>query len=267
MKKTINPESMDEQGLSSEEQAQLAGAPTGQEAQAMEDRSSAEMLLAAGDNDVVGDTGGAKPRLPRLNIVQKVGPLGDKFTKGHIILNQEDDLIDATKDALTVTVAKALFFFEEIVPYGEDRIPGRASTAAEVYDRGGELKWGTDPETGKSIRPTWQQVAEVLFVVKAPEGFEDSPSFPFRYEEEEDKDNGSYTFAMMKIKGASFTSAGQEILTAKQFYFRDGLQTGAFSMTAPLQQFRTGNSAYVLTLRKSHNHSEKFQAWLKDYQP
>jgi hypothetical protein len=256
-----------EQGLSEEEQAQLAGTPSSTEMQEMGDRSSAEMLLAAGEgNDIVGDTGDTKPRLPRLNIVQKVGPLGDKFEKGHIVLNLEDDLLDATKEGLQVTVVKALFFYEEDVPYGEDRIPERAKNAAEVRALGGELKWLTD-DKGKSIRPSWHQVAEVLFCVKAPEAHKDNPTFPVRFEEKDDPDTGTYTFAMMKLKGSSFTSAGQEILTARQFYFSQGLNSGAFNMTAPLTQFRTGNSAYVCTLRKSHMHSEAFKAWLKDYTP
>jgi len=267
MKKSFAKEKGTEQGLSAEEQVQLAGAPSSAEVQEMGDRSSAEMLLAAGEGtDIIGDTGDAKPRLPRLNIVQKVGPLGDKFDKGHIILNQEDDLLDATKEVLQVTVVKALFFFEEDVPYGEDRIPGRAKDAAEVYARGGELKWLTD-EKGKNIRPSWHQVAEVLFCVKAPEAHKDNPNFPVRFEEEGDPDSGAYTFAMMKLKGSSFTSAGQEILTARQFYFSQGLNSGAFNMTAPLTQFRTGNSAYVCTLRKAHLHSDAFKAWLKEYTP
>lgn len=217
------------------------------------------MSLMDSSDDVQGDVGDTAIRMPRLNIVQKVGPLADTFNKGEFVLNLEEKIAD-NGSALEVTVVKAMFYFEENLPYGEDRIPERAMSRAEVHERGGILDWVDDQ------RPSWHQVAEVLLAIKCPKGLEDNPAFSFVYEgEDKDPANGQYTFALFKLKGASFNSAGREILTAKQFYYREGLTQGSFLLTAPLKQFRTGNSAFVATLRKNRAHSADFRDWLRDF--
>lgn len=246
----------------SKEAAQLAGIPSSTE---VESRSNAEKLLASGGDITGGEH--VRPSIPRLNIVQKVGPLADKFAKGLFVLNQEEPITDQPGEVLEVTVIKARYYYQEIVPYGEDRIPATADSPAEVTAHGGELLWDKD-ENGKTIRPTWEQVVDLFLAIKCPESRKGSPTFPYEFtSEEEDASTGCYTFAVMKLKGASFTSAGKEIITAKTFYLRDGLDSGCFKFTAPLTQFRTGNSSYVATLRKGHKHSQAFREWLADYRP
>jgi len=253
----VEPEDLTEQELE-----QLSGET--ETAVAVPESSSPADLMFASDSEITGDTESVRMKLPRLNIVQKVGPLGDKFNKGEIVLNNEDVLIDGTKQGLEVTAVKAIFFYEEWLAYGDDRIPERAKDMSEVVARGGNTDWGS--AGGKSIQPSWRQVAEVLFAVKAPKSHLGSPSFPFIFEGETD-DAGAYTFALLKLKGSSFNSAGRELVTAKNFYYRGGLNRGSFLMTCPLVAFRTGNSAYVCTLRKHKLHTAEFLSWLGEMHP
>jgi hypothetical protein len=245
----------DSPALSDEEQATL----TGENLPATQSHNPTEVMFQS-DSDISGATDDQSIKLPRLNLVQKVGPLADKFNKGEFVLNGEEVLIDGTKTPLEVTAVKAHYFYEEWLKYGDDRMPERAKDLAEVRARGGEVDWIDN------VQPSWRKVAEVLFCVKAPEGLEDTPSFPFSLDIEEE-DAGSYTFAMFKLKGSSMTSAGNELITATRFYYRGDLKQGSFNMTAELTKFRSGNSAYVCTLRKNKVHSAAFLDWLKEFQP
>jgi hypothetical protein len=199
-------------------------------------------------------------RLPRLQIVQGVGPLSQnpKFrNKGGAIVFAGEDMISDGAAPVHITVIKALKDYEEKLPDGEfgTRVPRRASTQAEVTALGGTLLKLPDGKGG-TIMPSWRPCLTCLVAV---EGDSKSPHFPYL------APNGkSYGIAIWKISGWSYSTAGKAILTAAKFAYRDTLLSGDFSLSTKYETFGK-NSAYVCQLSYGERHDTAMKDFLRTF--
>ncbi|MFI3244306.1 MAG: hypothetical protein R3Y56_08645, partial [Akkermansia sp.] len=145
--------------------------------------------------------------IPRLNIVQNVGALGELFDAGQIVLNQETPLVKEG-EAIELTVLNVRKVFQENVSYDSDERPAVYNTLEEVKAAGGSIEWGANGE-----KPSFLPVLHTQVLIKAPEGAEGA--FPFEFE------GASYALALWTIKGVAYTRAGKNIVTAARFALKD----------------------------------------------
>jgi hypothetical protein len=83
-------------------------------------------------------------QIPSLKLVQQVGDLGELFTPGSFVLNNEHAVSDGTVET-TITVAHWNKYYIENLEYGTDQTPDTAKTMQEVVQKGGTTEWQGKP--------------------------------------------------------------------------------------------------------------------------
>ena len=178
--------------------------------------------------DLVGEIGGEDLILPRINLTQKVGDLGDQFGPGVIVFQKEQVLWKEGAPALNMVVLRGQKRYQENTEFGSDEMGQVVDTLEEVKALGGWIDW-RDGEDGKREAPPWAPRLDVICVVEAPEGA-DTSLFPFTF-------NGkAYAVAVWTLSKSGFTSAGRTILTARATHLRDGYLTGLWQVSAAKRQ-------------------------------
>jgi hypothetical protein len=180
--------------------------------------------------------------LPRLNLVQSVGPLSETFQPGAIVYNKEVTLSDGTQP-VALTVLRIRKQYQEHIPYGSDEMPRVFETLEEVRAAGGWIDWRDNQ------RPPFSPILNALVLVKSP--FAEHPMFPHRYGE------ADYGLALWTLRSTAFTRAGKTIITASQFALRDGLHFGEWSFTSRREKLGM-NFVHVPVLRHSARHTNEF---------
>lgn len=218
-------------------------------------------LLEGGVGEIEGEDDFSDIKLPRLQVVQGVGPLSQnpKFrNKGGCIVFAGEELIsDGTSKPVRLTVVKALKDYEEKLSDAEygTRSPKRANTQAEVFAQGGTLLKVPDGKGG-FVMPSWRPALTCLVAV---EGDPASPFFPYL------APNGkSYGIAIWKVSGWSYSTAAKTVLTAAKFAYRDTLLTGSFDLTTKYDTYGK-NSAYVCQLVYGEKHTPEMKDFLKSF--
>ena len=154
--------------------------------------------------------------MPRLNLVQSVGPLSEHFAPGEWVLNGELSLSDG-KTPLTVHIASVRKMFIEKIPYGGDQLPREFATEQEVRDAGGWTTW----RDGKA--PPFLPELKMVVLIENPDG-EAHPLFPFAAGDK------SYAAAAWTVRGAAYPRAGRTILTAATLSLRNGVELGQWEL-------------------------------------
>jgi hypothetical protein len=177
---------------------------------------AAEAAIAKPDELLVGDIVPTMQDiiLPRLNIVQGVGQLKDRFPQGAIVHGQssvffEPTIVDpgtgqisrqGTKPLVVTAIGFRPVRFVEKVPGG-----GRGmivSTEAEVRKQGGTLSWQEWDLKKDSGMKRFEYMAEAMIAIERPEQFKNDDSvFSFPCEGKQ------YAIAMWSMKGTAYTSA------------------------------------------------------------
>jgi hypothetical protein len=196
-------------------------------------------------------------RLPRINIVQSVGPLSEDFEAGSIVLNKDMILLPASEDPkvwgdpLCVTVLNAKKQFAENLPYDSDEAPETVETLEEVTARGGWIDWRGEE------KPTWRPILTALLLIEAPtEAMADEFSI-------QGPDGKAYELALWTMKGTSYSRAGKAINTAARFALRNKetglpeLHKGKWSLQVRREKLGT-NLVFVPRLRQHGKHSDEF---------
>jgi hypothetical protein len=117
---------------------------------------------------VSGDYQESDFRLPRINIVQSVGPLSEDFDPGAVVLNKDIIVLPASTDPkawgdpLNVTILNAKKQFSENLPYESDETPETVDTLDEVHERGGWIDWRNDE------KPPWRPMLTALVLIESP---------------------------------------------------------------------------------------------------
>jgi hypothetical protein len=183
--------------------------------------------------------------LPRLNLVQSVGPLSETFQPGAFVYNKEVTLTDGTQP-VSLTVLRIRKQYQEYVVYGGEEMPRVFDTLEEVRAAGGWIDWRDNQ------RPPFSPILNALVLVRSP--FPDHPMFPHRI------GDADYGLALWTLRSTAFTRAGKAIITASQFALRDGLHLGEWSLTSRREKLGM-NFVHVPVLRHGARHSDEFAAF------
>lgn len=204
-------------------------------------------------------------KLPRINIVKKVGPLSEIFTPGDVVLNQEiviykSDKIDpVTKNKIPqskpLRVVVAGFRPDRYAEKTEGGDMGNIfDSIEEVVAAGGTIDYNEAEATAK---PPYQLLSECLVLIEKPEDV-DSPEFSYI------ADGKKYAAALWANKGGDYTNGGKIIRTArkagwlkddinpatKEITVRRGYPFGIWEITTTIKQYRSGNFSPIPVLRR-----------------
>lgn len=194
---------------------------------------------------VEGELGMEDVRVPRINVVQKVGDLSEVFDFGDVVLDKELKLA-SMGDPISVTVLHMKNQYKESIPYGSDIMPNVFDTKQEVLENGGNFTYGQDGY--------YERVAHATLLIEAPEGEEDNPLFSFTF------DGKSYAMVLFTMQRTSFTSMGKEINTAAAHWAKDGIWKIKWEMSTEKRK-AGANTFCVPKLRRSGRHSDEFVAF------
>ena len=206
---------------------------------------------------LAGDFGEEDFRLPRINIVQSVGPLSEDFDPGAIVLNKDIVVLPASSDPkvwsdpLNVTILNAKKQFQESLPYDSDEMPDTVDTLEEVQERGGWLDWRNDE------KPPWRPMLTALILIESPTE-EMAEEFSIQ-----GTDGKAYELALWTMKGSAYSRAGKAINTSARFALRNKetglaeLHKGKWTLQVRREKLGT-NLVYVPRLRQHGKHADEF---------
>ena len=204
-------------------------------------------------DDLVGEIQGDDLILPRINLTQKVGDLGDQFGPGVIVFQKEQVLWKEGQPPLNLVVLHGQKRYQENTEFGSDEMGQVVDSLEEVKALGGWIDW-RDGADGRREAPPWAPRLDVVCVVEAPEGA-DTSLFPFQF------GGKAYAAAVWTLSKSGFTSAGRTILTARATFLRDGYRTGMWQVTAGKRQGPKG-IYFVPCFRASGKTEEGFREFL-----
>lgn len=196
-------------------------------------------------------------RLPRINIVQSVGPLSEDFDPGAVVLNKDIIVLPASTDPkawgdpLNVTILNAKKQFSENLPYESDETPETVDSLDEVTARGGWIDWRNDE------KPPWRPMLTALVLIEAPTE-ELSEEFSIQ-----GPDGKAYELALWTMKGSAYSRAGKAINTAARFALRNKetglpeLHKGKWTLQVRREKLGT-NLVFVPRLRQHGKHDDEF---------
>lgn len=204
-------------------------------------------------------------RLPRINIVQKVGDLSNIFTPGEIVLNQQLVIhTPATKQAageppliFTVIGFRKKQYVEKTIGGALGRM---FDNEADVVRASGTLDWKEFKASEGSANPKtlFQRLATALILIEKPAALEDADNINFPY----DCDGKFYALALWSMKGTAYTHAAKHIFTARKIgHLRSGYPTQAWSLTTKLEGFG-GNFAHVPVIKPASKNSDAFKTFV-----
>jgi len=201
------------------------------------------------NNGIEGEVSRHDIKLPRINLVQKVGDLSNLFTPGIFLFNKEVILSNG-KTPFDVTVLRLRKQYQQDLPYGSEELPQAFDTAEEVINSGGSLKWGDENY--------YKEIAHVQLAMEKPS---DCPAeleglFPHVFEDKQ------YGVAIWTLTGSAFTSAGKTLITAAYTLLKAGLHTGKFAVTSEIKK-NAKNSWYAPVLKFAGKHSPEATAFFE----
>lgn len=213
--------------------------PTTEAAVALRDDRTVSTAVAADTDDMQGEFTASDLRLPRINLANKSGKLGDDFGPGAFVLNKEVRLSDG-KTPLTVIALRIKKQFQENLKFDpdSDARPRTFDTIDEVRANGGTL--GYKKDCGE-----FSDIAHIEFLVKAPEGAEEEVLVHFT-----DEIEGSlYCRAVYTAASTAYAGVAKPIITARLTHLKaTGLPGGRWEMTSRLTQGKS-NSWYSPVLK------------------
>lgn len=217
-------------------------------------QSPATRSGATEDGQLEGNVDRTDMKLPRVNLAQKAGKLGDKFAPGSFVLSKTVRLSDGKTPFhfIALTVKKQ---YQEDLPYDPDAdMPPVYDSIEEVRAAGGSLKYGDDRY--------FKKIATALMLVEAPEGTPpDTIEEQFIYE----CDGKHYAAALITLAGSSYTSAATKLFTARTIgHLKDGFEKGRWAATSE-HHSTSSFSWHTVELAPAGKNSEALQAFAKGF--
>jgi len=204
--------------------------------------STAVALPPSARDDVSGEITARDVNLPRINVVQKMSELSDKFAVGSVLFHKEF-VLAAPEIPVNGTVLRIKKQYQLNVQYGGEDESEIVDTMAEVRERGGSLGYALGD---------WSELAHLQVVVEmpvvddAPDGYEDM--FPFSH-------NGkNYAVGVVTVARSGYTALAKPIFTWSVGTLQNGLHNGKFSFVTEKKTGPKG-SWYVLAPKLLGKHS------------
>lgn len=197
--------------------------------------------------------------LPRLNIVQKVGDLSNKFRPGTLLLNGQlvvRQAPEGTKLSEPINILCIGFNPTTFVEKVEGGLRGKVfKTEQEVIAAGGTLDYN---EAKQLKKPKYDRSATAMILIEQPEGL-DINSFPIGIE------GKNYAFALYTMKGTGYTHGARHIKSSRKIgQCRESYRHGWWSLQSQLKEF-SGNWSYVPVVNPIGASTEGLRAAVKDF--
>jgi hypothetical protein len=184
-------------------------------------------------------------QIPSLKLVQQVGDLGELFTPGSFVLNNEHVISDGTAETV-ITVAHWHKYYIENLEYGTEQVPDTAKTMQEVVMKGGTTEWKD------RTPPTWTPVGVATCIVEG----EDDLHFPLSYE------NKQYAISLWTMRNTAYRRAGRVVMTAAAYNLKTGLEFGNWVLTSKRETMGK-NKVFVPVLKTGGRNSDEFASWVR----
>lgn len=149
-------------------------------------------------NDYIsGDISQQDIVIPHLLLTQALSELRDLFPVGSYTLGDEFLLVEKEKP-LRLTVVQAKKFYEELLAPGDEELPQRWNTMADMVEAGFTAQW-PDATAGP--------VAKFLIIIDATTKETKAP-FPFEF------NGANYAVAQWTLRKTGYGAAARKIFTA-----------------------------------------------------
>jgi hypothetical protein len=159
------------------------------------------------DSDVTGEITTTDKKIPRLNLGQKSGALGDNHGQGNLILNKEL-VIAKFGQTILATCIKIKKQYQERRKYdpSSTTMPKMFDTAKDARTAGFATEWGNDPNEKLAL-----PIAHILWFIPAPEGLDaDTIEQHFNY----DFEGRRYAAAIFTTSPTGYNVTAKPIFTA-----------------------------------------------------
>jgi len=196
-------------------------------------------------------------KLPRLNIVQKVGELSNNYAGGTILLDGNLTLVDAPKGPAESAAFRFLVIGlqdKKFVEKVEGGLRGNTFlTEAEVVKAGGTLDYN-EAKSSNGAKPLYQTLVTAMIIIEKPATVNDN-AFPITF------DGKKYALALYSMKGTSYTNAAKHLYTARKFgNCAEGFRFGWWTMTSRIKA--AANSYFIPTVRQQEFSTPAFRVFL-----
>jgi hypothetical protein len=184
---------------------------------------------ALAEKGLIGDWDNSDTKLPRINLVNKTGGLGNDYTPGTWVINREYAISNLDpKDKkrgvpMRVIALQMLKQFQENIPYDErETTPSRLfHTKEEVRNAGGTV-------TYLRGAGNFSEIATVEFLIQAPEGLGDEAEVLFYNIAE---DGTRYTRAVATFASTAYSGVAVPLATSLRTHLATtGLKGGQWDL-------------------------------------
>lgn len=199
--------------------------------------------------DFDGEVDKSDIKIPRLNLVQSVGPLCDDFPRGSWVVNRSV-VIASLGDPFTFIPLRARKMFVEAVEYGGEKLPRRFNTREDVLTAG--LRLDFDPVTGD--KPEVNPSLDVTLLVRADEKTE-APEFSLEF------DGSKYALVLWSMNSwSSYQNAATVLLTARTMYLKS-FHAREWNAHSEKNKLKNGNTTFIPKLSAGVTTTEAFRKW------
>jgi hypothetical protein len=218
------------------------------------------------NEDVSGEIDASDKKIPRLNIGQKSGALGEAKGYGNLILNKEVVIAAYGQKLTDITAIKIRKQFQERRPYdpSSTTMPKLFNTAKEAVAAGFATMWPADGRSASDLRLALP-VANILFLIPAPSTLDqDSIDQHFFYEF-----NGRrYAAAVHTTSSTGYKETAKPIFTAQDTprVKAEGPRVQTWKMES-LKVQNSMNSWFVLRVSAQGFNSPEFIDFTKSILP
>jgi hypothetical protein len=170
-------------------------------------------------------------KVPRLNLAQKSGKLGDDFAPGTFVFEQLVNLGNSVR----MVPLRLKKYYQEKVEFGTDQIPRKANTSAEVRTLGGTTNYDLKDEL-----PWFQDIADIRLAVQAPEDMDEQFIEYFPYSDGKNR----YAMGIYTVASSAYTSLAKQLITDGDYLLKGALYSGRYEVSSELRK-GANNSWYV----------------------
>lgn len=203
-------------------------------------------------NDAVeGDFDRSDIKVPRLNLVQSVGPLSGElgFTPGRFVFNKE---VDLGSEGLKITLIHLKKYLLEDLAYGSETMP-RFFKSMDDARRAGFLPIADKKTMGEEHKYA-KPVLDADVLIEGKPGVNDT--FPFDF-------NGTpYAMARWTLQSTAYSRVGKSFFTDSQFALKAGLSIKFYSVSAKREKIGV-NWVFCPRVQIAGKNSDEFIAWIK----
>lgn len=216
--------------------------------------------------DVSGEIGASDKKLPRLNIGQKSGALGEAKGFGNLILNKEVVILPYGQKLSDITVIKIRKQYQERRPYDPNSttMPKLFNTEKEAVAAGFSTTYPNDYRENKDIKMALP-IAHILFLIPAPSTLDkDSVEQHFFYS----YNDRNYAAAVHTTSATGYAETAKPIFTAQDTpkVRALGMRVQAWKMESFKKQ-NSMNSWFVLRVAASGYNTQEFIDFTKSILP